>query len=64
MLILSLKLSDQIDCAVLCKKIQDSLIRVGPIHNTENKLLTITISDIIDSQQTIPVSLIEHKQIT
>lgn len=61
MLILSLKLTNQIDCGSLCQKIQEAFHKIGPISDPHNKVLTINLNDIIDSQEISQPLAIEYK---
>ena len=62
MLLLSLTLKDQIDCALLCDKIQRSLNRISPIHDMQNKVLSLYLSDISSSQDIVVTPLLEDKR--
>ena len=63
MLLTTIKLSGQIDCNTLCQKIQVALNRIGPLDNLDNKIMTINITDIIDSNSDIGPPKIEYKNL-
>lgn len=61
MIILNLSLKDNIDCGYLCKRLQDELNRHLSSHQVDNKVLTIYLNDIIDSNTTTSIKTIESK---
>lgn len=61
MLLVSFSLGAQIDCGVLCQKIQNAIVSLGHIENPYDKLLTISISDVSDGTIVNKIPLIEYK---